>query len=50
MILNSLICTTWPGFSVNSFEKLSEEKAYLCAPCQKRLVNYNKTVVKDLLT
>ena len=45
-ILNHLIFTTWPGLSVKSFEKLSEEKAYLCAPCQRNLINYNKAVSK----
>jgi len=45
-ILNSLIFTTWPGLSVNSFEKLCEDEAYLCAPCQKGLINYNKALLK----
>ena len=45
-ILNRLIFATWPGLSVNSFEKLTEEKAYYCAHCQRNLINYNKAVVK----
>ena len=45
-ILNHLIFTTWPGLSVQSFEKLREEKAYLCATCQRNLINYSKALLK----
>ena len=45
-ILNYLIHNTWPGLSVQSFEKLREEKAYLCTACQKNLINYDKALVK----